>query len=307
MSGSPKWFGHVNLNVRDLSRAEGFYRDMLGLSQVWRTAPSFDQSGAVFEIDEQVRWDGVLMGDDRGQRGPVLDVLQWQPAVPQDAITEPRYGHRWGLDRLLFEHPDLEEIEQRLRLHEFDVRRVDVVRDEQTTYVLHGRDPDGAHYEIRQADVPGIRFRGVRLNCSSIERSRSFYRRALKMTATDVSVAQIGETTGQTCIMRFGGARDTFGVELWEPSPDVLLPRALSPGNHPGLYRMALVTEDFQASLALLADLLPEPARVARVDIGAGAGFLDAVFFEDPDGAVVEFVEHGVVVASQRATESAEV
>lgn len=300
MNGIPKWFGHVNLNVRDIAHSEAFYSEVMGLRPLVRMAPELDQSGDAFEIEELVRWNGVLMGDDRGVRGPVLDVLQWHPAVEDDRVRQPESGHRWGLNRLLFSAPDLDAVHDHATSLGHAVQRVDFVDDEAAAVpALHLRDPDGTHLEVL-GEGETMRFRGVRLNCSAIERSTSFYERVLRMRVAADHTTWIGGQRVHRRMLRYAGNRDTFGIELCEPTPDVLLPRALSPGNHPGLYRMALVTEDFAASLAHLETLLPEPPRVAKIDIGAGVGFIDAVFFEDPDGAVVEFVEHGIVEAARR-------
>ncbi|MDQ6527258.1 VOC family protein [Nocardioides sp. LHD-245] len=301
MNGIPKWFGHVNLNVRDITRSEQYYADVLGLRPIVRMAPDVDQAGDAFAINDLVRWSGVLMSDDRGVRGPVLDVLQWHPAVEDELIGQPDTGHRWGLNRLLFTAADLDEVAARATAWPQEVREVEILdEDGEAVPALHLRDPDGTHLEVRfDADRP-LRFRGVRLNCSSLERSTGFYQRVLRMRiAVDRRTTIDGQAVRRR-MLRYEGNRDTFGIELCEPGPEVLLPRALSPGNHPGLYRMALVTEDFAASLEHLADLLPEPPRVAKIDIGAGVGLLDAVFFEDPDGAVVEFIEHGLVEGARR-------
>ncbi|RNL65376.1 hypothetical protein EFK50_05305 [Nocardioides marmoriginsengisoli] len=301
MKGIPKWFGHVNLNVSEISRSEQYYADVLGLRPLVRMAPEIDQSGDAFAIDELVRWNGVLMGDDRGIRGPVLDVLQWHPAPDDQPGRQAGGGHRWGLNRLLFTAPDLDQVVARAAGWELNARTVEFT-DESTEPVpaLHLRDPDGTHLEVLLDTSQPIRFRGVRLNCSSIERSTSFYQRVLRMRVADDRRTSIDGVAVHRRMLRYAGNRDTFGIELCEPDPEVLLPRALTPGNHPGLYRMALVTEDFAASLEHLSGLLPEPARVAKIDIGAGVGLLDAVFFEDPDGAVVEFVEHGLVEVARR-------
>jgi catechol 2,3-dioxygenase-like lactoylglutathione lyase family enzyme len=303
--GLPKWFGHVNLNVRQLERSEAFYQDVVGLGPVIRMAPTFDQRGDVFEIPELVRWNGLLMGDDRRERGPVLDVLQWEPAVAEDALVETPTGHRWGLNRLLFTDPDPAAIAERAVAFGCEANWVDFEVDGVAgAKALHLRDPDGTHLEVRQAGA-ALRFTGVRLNCNSLARSTSFYQRVLRMGIKEDSVSVIDGSRVHRRLLGFEGARDTFGIELCEPEPDVLLPRALAPGNHPGLYRMALVTSDFPASLAHLNKILPEKPRVARVDLGSGVGPLDAVFFEDPDGAVVEFVEHGFIeVARRNSTQS---
>ncbi|MFI0374097.1 VOC family protein [Actinomadura sp. 1N219] len=295
MQGLPKWFGHVNLNVRGLARAETFYREVIGLAPVWRMASDADQSGAAFEVSGQVRFNGVLLGDDRGVRGPVLDVLEWTPAVTDDDGPAPRTGHRWGLDTLLISTPDPGALAERVHRDGGTTTWVDSPR----TLVL--RDPDGTNLEVTQ-DGESTRFRGVRIFCSSLQRSQAFYQRVLQMRPTDEGTVTVEGRVHDSCVMRFDGSRDTFGIELCQPPADTLLAPAVRPGNHPGLYRMALVTDDVQASLDLLAEVLPVPPRVARVELGTEVGYLDAAFFEDPDGAVVEFVEHGVVRASQRNT-----
>jgi catechol 2,3-dioxygenase-like lactoylglutathione lyase family enzyme len=305
VSGIPKWFGHVNLNVRDLERARRFYAHVLELGPVLHLEPLVDQSGAAFGLDADVRWKGFLLGDDRGARGPVLDVLQWFPPAEARSEAGPVVPvERWGMTAILLTAPSLEPIAERAVAEDVATRTVTFADDGgEPEQALVLRDPDGTQVEVRRGgDL--LRLRGVRVNCSSIERSTSYYERVLNMKVTDDHRTTIDGRTVRRRVLRYSGDRDTFCIELCEPDADTLLAKALAPGNAPGLYRMALVTSDFGSSLAHLDSILPEPSRVAQIDVGAGIGTVDAVFFEDPDGTVVEFVEHGFVEVARRNNRS---
>ena len=134
-------------------------------------------------------------------------------------------------------------------------------------------DPDGTAIEI----VPGERARvaGVVIGCSDFMRSVAFYR--------DVVGLQI-DGPGELCDVR--GA-DVFQVEL-VPAP----PTSPRVANELGMYRMALYTEDIDREDAALRAAGVEPySPPAALEMGPGVPPLRALFFPDPDGTTLEYIE----------------
>ena len=131
---------HVNVNCRDLERSLGFYRDVLGLRAVTRTAPEEAQPGAAFGL-EWARWDAWMMAGPRGFGAPVVDLLQW--IVPEPLERED--GGTVGVCRLRFGGG--------------------------AAYAALA-DPDGTAVDVRPGPT-GLQ--GVTVACSDPERSAAFY------------------------------------------------------------------------------------------------------------------------------------
>lgn len=78
MTARPEWFAHANVNCSDLVASEQFSVDGLELDARWRTEPSHVQDGAGFGMPgSPVQWEGAILTDRRGLRGPAVDLLRW--------------------------------------------------------------------------------------------------------------------------------------------------------------------------------------------------------------------------------------
>src|SRR5262249_19124992 len=91
LMAAPRWFAHANVNARDLEASERFYVSCFDLTPRGRTAPEAAQDGAGFGLaGVPVRWRGVFLADHRGNRSPVVDLLQWlEPPTEGDAYERP--------------------------------------------------------------------------------------------------------------------------------------------------------------------------------------------------------------------------
>lgn len=132
---------HVNVNCRDLERSLAFYRDVLGLRPVTRTAPEQPQPGAAFGL-EWAQWDAWMMAGPKGFGAPVVDLLEWIVPAPVERDDEGTVG----LCRL----------------------RV----GGGAAYAALA-DPDGLAIDVRPGG-PGLT--GVTVACSDPDRSSAFYR-----------------------------------------------------------------------------------------------------------------------------------
>jgi catechol 2,3-dioxygenase-like lactoylglutathione lyase family enzyme len=135
------------------------------------------------------------------------------------------------------------------------------------------RDPDGTRIEIVPGDRP--RVAGVEIGVSDLMRSVAFYR--------DVVGFHI-DGPGELCDAR---GPDVFQVEL-VPAP----PTAPRVANELGMYRMALFTDDIDREDAALRAAGVEPySAPVPLEMGPGVPPLRALFFPDPDGTTLEYIE----------------
>ena len=132
---------HVNVNCCDLERSLAFYRDILGLQPVTRTAPEQPQPGTAFGL-EAAQWDAWMMAGPEGFGAPVIDLLEW--IVPEPVERDD--GGTVGFCRL----------------------RV----GGGAAYAALA-DPDGLAIDVRPGPA-GLT--GVTVACSDLERSTAFYR-----------------------------------------------------------------------------------------------------------------------------------
>jgi len=65
-------------------------------------------------------------------------------------------------------------------------------------------------------------------------------------------------------------------------------------GNHAGIYRLAAAVDDMKVSYEELVEAVPTAPPPVDVDLGDDLVVMPAVFFSDPDGAVVELLQRGL-------------
>jgi catechol 2,3-dioxygenase-like lactoylglutathione lyase family enzyme len=295
----PMRFAHANVNASDVEVSEAFYTTCFGFVPQWRTAPAEPQDGTGFGMAGQlVRWEGVLLADHRGTRGPVVDLLEWKQP-PTEGVPYRERSHL-GLAAYLFAVGSLDDAVARLNRAGAPVERGSYrTSDEAPVDMVITADPDGTVIEVI-GDAAGITYRGVRVNCSDLARSAGFYAAAIHLDSDPPrSIEQSG---GDGLVAaRFGaqrmylpGQRDAFSVELtqWEDPAPVGTPYAS--GNHAGIYRLALTVEDMDASLEDLRNTVADAPPAVIVELGPGLPPVKAAFFPDPDGATVEFIERGL-------------
>src|SRR3954468_3265998 len=170
---SLRWFAHANINTVDVVAGERFYSEALGLTPQARTAPAEPQDGSGFAMPGvPVQWTGVLLGDHRGGRGPLVDLLQWK-LPPTEGTAAGDLTHL-GLSALRFAVTD---VERAVASSVGGVERLVHREPSGDSDVMVIRDPDGTRIEVVAATV-GPTYRGVRINCTDLDRSVDFYRAA---------------------------------------------------------------------------------------------------------------------------------
>jgi len=284
----PRFFAHANVNTADLDTAEAFYVTHFDLVPRWRTAPSRPQDGTGFGMPgTAVQWRGVLLADHRGDYGPVVDLLQW--LLPATEGTPYPERHHLGIAALLFSVPDLGASEEALAAAGQPVERL----DHGGQPVVLTTDPDGTRLELVQAHQPPT-YRGVRINCSDLDRSTAFYQAAFAVEADEPRTIKVADGRFRSRRLYLPRQRETFSIELtqWESPPPV--GPAYATGNHAGIYRLAAAVDDMVASHADLAAAVPGVPPAVDVDLGDDLVVMPAVFFPDPDGAIVELLQRGL-------------
>jgi catechol 2,3-dioxygenase-like lactoylglutathione lyase family enzyme len=296
---------HVNVNCSNLERSLRFYRDLVGLTPQSHTKPQ-PQDGAGFGLPGQVVWDAYLLHDDRGLAGPALDLLEWQRPKPVGR-PHPEANHL-GFMRLCLAHEDLEGL--RARLSEAGVRtrsgvaEIPVLAGETVRFFCCD-DPDGTCIEFIERRAPGpLRMSHVDIGCSDLDRSSAWYQRVLGVSpvaprAEPPPTPGAGFGLDGACRYRadflaIGGDPEAFILDLleWiEPKP---IGQPLVEANHLGPFRMAFLVSDAEACCAELDRLGVEHSGTCWLEMGPDLPMitgLNAVFFRDPDGAMLELIE----------------
>lgn len=220
---SLRWFAHANVNTADVVAGERFYTEALGLTPQARTAPAEPQDGSGFAMPGvPVQWQGVLLGDHRGGRGPLVDLLQWK-LPPTEGVAAGELTHL-GLSALRFGVSDMERaVASSAGPVERSTHR-DKGGDTEVTVV---RDPDGTRIELVVTATAPV-YRGVRVNCTDLERSVRFYRDAFGLDAAEPRTVDVagagGDAVGsfRAATVFIPGQPDGFTIELTQwirPAP----------------------------------------------------------------------------------------
>jgi catechol 2,3-dioxygenase-like lactoylglutathione lyase family enzyme len=300
MTVSPRWFTHANVNTADRPRAEAFYTEVLGLVPRARTAPAQAQDGSGFAMPGQpVRWDGVILGDHRSPRGPVVDLLQWlEPPTEGSPPSDPRHlGH----SALRFGLTDLPSVTARITERGGSCRTIQHDDPSGNLDIVVTADHDGTRLELVELEEPdrSPTYQGVRINCTDLGRSVAFYTRGFGLVADSprtVSVQGDGPLVGRfrAATVYIPDQREEFTLELtqWEdPLPTGRPPAA---GNHAGIYRVAAVVRDMAENHRQVLEVLPSAPPPVRVTVFDDQPPLLASFYPDPDGAIAELIEPSV-------------
>ena len=295
---------HVNVNCSDLEKSLAFYRDVVGLVLISHTHP-VPQDGAGFGMTGQVQWDAHILHDARGFEGPALDLLEWKQPAP---CGQPAFEtNHLGFFRVCLLVPDIDAVYQRaisagvpcvsppLTLT-VDPESALVVR------VFLCRDPDGTAVEfVEEASVPQTQLIHVNVNCSNLERSVDWYERVLGLEVRGGSRPGPvqGDALGLSGTIEWNASflwppgQDAFAIDLLEwktPAPTGKPPAS---ANQLGLYRMAFMVEDIEASYRELRSQGVDCARPVFLDMGPEIPIdgVWALFFLDPDGTCMELIE----------------
>ena len=306
MTAHPKWFAHANVNCEQLGPSEAFYSTVLGLTPRWRTAPSYTQDGTGFGMPGVgVQWEGAILTDQRGLRGPAVDLLRW--ISPPTVGVPPAEPHHLGFVALRFTCAALDRLVDRLQEAGTPFERV-AARDDRggVEPFVRAVEPGGVTVEFTEGDTGDageVRFGGVRANCADFARSLAWYREVVGLRNDDPRMLDVlgddadgADAVGrlETVDLYVPGRRDGFRVALTEWHDPVPVGAPPPFGNATGIYRIALTVDDIDDGWADLAASMPDPPPVVTVDLGETLGTMRAVFFPDPDGAIVELLERGL-------------
>ena len=289
---------HCNVNATDLDGSLAFYRDLLGLTPSTRTTPSAPQPGAAFGLPE-TQWDAWILTGDRGYDGVAIDLLEWQ--VPRPAGTPYPVANHLGFTRLGFVTKDIDAAHARLvdagvdcfgAPHDVRIEGAPPLRAFVCT------DPDGTLVELISGG--GGRLAFVAIGCRDLDRSIAFYE-ALGFNALgrfpigpqDGSGLRLeGDVEWEMAYLDDPRGTGAFALDLVQWKSPVPVGEPYDTANHTGVYRMALMTDDIDASFAALQDLgVQSVSPPATLDMGPGLPELRALLFPDPDGTMLELIE----------------
>lgn len=286
---------HCNVNATDLDRSLGFYRDLLGLTPSTRTTPAAPQPGAAFGLPE-TQWDAWILTGDRGYDGVAIDLLEWQ--VPLPVGSPYPVANHLGFTRLGFVTTDLDGAHR--RLHDAGV---DCFGEPHDVGVAPVRafvcaDPDGMMVELISGD--GDRLAFVAIGCRDLDRSVAFYEalgfkplaRFAPGPQDGAGLRLEGDVEWEMAYLDDPRGTGAFALDLVQWNRPAADGEPYATANHTGIYRMALMTDDIEASFAGLEDLGVQcVSPPATLDMGPGLPELRALLFPDPDGTMLELIE----------------
>lgn len=296
---------HVNVNCSDLDRSLRFYRDLVGLKPQSHTKPQ-PQAGEGFGLSGQVVWDAYLLHDDRGPASPAIDLLEWQTPKPIGR-PHPEANHL-GFMRICFAHDDLEGLHARLRAAGVRTRspvvEVPVLADQSVRFFCCD-DPDGTCVEFVERREPGpVRLSHVNVNCRDLDRSSEWYQRVLGVVpvapraepppADGAGFGFDGPCRYRADFLVVDGDPSGYVIDLLEWQEPAPIGTPLVEAHHLGPFRMAFQVGDAAASCAELDRLGVEHSGPCWLEMGPDLPMIDglnAVFFRDPDGTMLELIE----------------
>ncbi|WP_146097444.1 VOC family protein [Nocardia nova] len=293
---------HVQLNSTDEEACHRFYVETFGLREVMRTESLPVEDGTPFAIDGPMRSNTFFLYDVRGPRTTVgIEAQLWQtPAVHGEAypnITHP------GFQAVGLRVPDLDPVLAVAETNGGTILRVvnEAVLADGGTRTAWLRDPDGILVEVVEApglDAPSNLHRHV-LSTADFAASLAFYEtlgftrvsieKGVKAGAWAPEVPD--NATADTAVLTLPGGGYSLLVIGWvDPVPQG---RAYSSGNHRGLFRCALATDDIDAAMAQLSageQKIEYRGPYEFAMTGTKLPNLRVLFLTDPDGVTVEVV-----------------
>lgn len=286
---------HANSNCTDLGRSLEFYRDLVGLTTLTRTAPPEPQPGGAFGL-EQAQWDAWIMAGDHSMDGVVLDLLEWK--IPAPTGRPPQSISQLGLHRLCFTTPELDVLHRRMSGADVDVWSEPApdssVDGSRRTFFC--ADPDGTPLQFAEGEDTTIDH--VVVNCTDLDVSTRFYVEVMGLTAVGETrtapPSSAGDHADPTSTATFQRLEDPngFGIELAMWSSADAGGSGRRRANDLGLFRLAWFTHDIEAAYRDLVDG-GHRCYSPPVALQMGPGLPDdllALFFEDPDGACLELI-----------------
>ena len=295
---------HVNVNCSNLERSLKFYRDLVGLEPQSHTRPA-PQAGEGFGLEGQVVWDAYLLHDDRAPGGPAAICSSGRRPAPSVAPTRRQTISASCASALAVEARGAARTSHRGRRPDPERPGLDPGPRRRDVRFFCCDDPDGTCIEFVERSEPGpVRMSHININCSDLDASSEWYQRVLGVRpiaprAEPPAVPGAGFGFDGACRYRadflaVGGDPESFLLDLleWiEPKP---IGRPLVEANHLGPFRMAFQVADAAECCAELDRLGVAHSGPCWLDMGPDLPMIDglnAVFFRDPDGTMLELIE----------------
>ena len=247
---------HVNVNCHDLASGEPFYRGILGLHPILRTARSLP-GVATFGWSASY-CEGWMFSDHRRWGGPLLDLIEWDEPKVHDA--RPWDLASLGLNRLLISGP---------------------------ARVPGGSANTRAFSSTRRA-MPSSSSKKGEPELIGLPSTATWSGQAPFTESDSACNAGRKDERAVTSSTLDGGP---FFVHLTETRPEVdgNVERV---GNDAGYCRLALQTDDIAGDYRrLIAGGVPCLAPPEVLSMGPGREPLSCLFFRDPDGALLELIQ----------------
>lgn len=295
---------HVNVNCSDLARSTAFYAEHLELAVTAHTRPEKPQDGTGFGLAGGARWDAHMLCDGRGFTAPAIDLLEWLEPRPVGApAAEP---NQLGFYRICFLASELDARYEALRSRGVEClsEPVDVPLGSEvadSVRALCFRDPDGTVLELIERPEGGVEAVHVNVNCSDIVRSHEWYERVLGLKTIGrsapgpVAGTLFGRSDEIEWDARFllpaSGAQLAVDLLEWKRPRPVGAPSAAA--NQLGIFRMAFLVGDAHEAHAELVRQGVEAPPPTFLEMGPEIPVdgVWAVFFRDPDGTCLEFIQ----------------
>ena len=166
-------------------------------------------------------------------------------------------------------------------------------------------DPDGSCVVFVEGPDPGpVRMSHVNINCSDLDRSSDWYQRVLGVApivpraepppASGAGFGFEGECRYRADFLTVGGDPTGYILDLLEWIDPKPIGQPLQEANHLGPFRLAFLVADATESCAELDRLGVEHSGPCWLEMGPDLPMIDglnAVFFRDPDGSMLELIE----------------
>jgi len=317
---------HFNTNVSDFVAAREFY-GALGFSTVSGFPDTNTQAMArAIGVTTPTEYDGssgdhaggyLLHGElvgPSGFGGGVIDLIEF--TIPRNNQAPYAQLNHLGMARAVMHTDDL--VTSFNSMSELGVEFISAPvfhdgggRGRKGAGFAIFRDPDGTHYELRQAQATSsaadgnegavgiVRLGAVNVNVSDLERSRAWYQMLGFLNhepiraPSDAEAQALGfthsvELVGESIGHHIDGS--TLELVQWIEPFDSTPPYEL-PVNHFGIHRMAFATSDIEADVAtLIAQGVTMVSPITPCCSGDDS-WGSIVAFEDPDGTILELVE----------------
>ena len=282
---------HCNYNCVDLDGLEQWYTDLFSLRTVM-ASESRDGDASSFGLFGPSSSNVKFLYDHRGARRTTsLELVEWLSPATWGVPYEHPWD--WGIQSVGFAVPDIDAVATKM-----GSLPGSIVHRNERALLLH--DPEGVNVEVFADGVDSAEQRYLRMVCSDLERTTSWWAVLGYSESTDFVTVPGGELwpgddEHQLVAERAMVAPDdpTFAMLLTSWSGPVPVGATYGMPFHEGLYRIAVAVEDVQTAFGELraAGLAIQPPAHHDLEGTPIKEGLTILFIRDPDKVLVELVE----------------